>query len=49
MRFFIVMALALALTLSLANAYDFSKPKNGDELEETLRSELDEIWVIQWY
>ena len=29
--------------------YEFHKPKNGSELEETLRSELNDIWVIEWY
>ena len=40
----VLLALAVC-TLS----YEFSKPKNGSELEETLRSELDDIWVIEWY
>ena len=41
-----VVLFALLALLAVANAYDFTKPKNGTELEETLRSELDEIWVI---
>ena len=40
--------LLLALVVC-AFTYEFSKPKNGTELEETLRSELDDIWVVEWY
>lgn len=40
--------LLLALVVC-AFTYEFAKPKNGTELEETLRSELDDIWVIEWY
>jgi hypothetical protein len=43
-----IIVLILAL-LVCAYSYEFGKPKNGKELEETLRSELDDIWVIQWY
>ena len=41
--------IALALVLSISLGYEFAKPKNGTELEETIRSELDDIWVVQWY
>ena len=41
--------LSLMTLLSISLAYEFDQPKNGTELEETLRSELDDIWVIQWY
>ena len=41
--------LSLIALLSLSFAYEFEQPQNGEELEETLRSELDDIWVIQWF
>ena len=41
--------LLLGIFAVVATAYDFTKPKNGTELEQTLRSELDDIWVVQWY
>ena len=41
--------IVLALVLFTAMSYEFASPKNGDELEETIRSELDDIWVVQWY
>ena len=40
--------LLLALVVC-AFTYEFAKPKNGTEVEETLWSELDDIWVIEWY
>ena len=43
-----IIVLILAI-LACAYSYEFAKPKNGKELEETLRSELDDIWVIEWY
>jgi hypothetical protein len=39
----------LLAVIVCAFTYEFTKPKNGNELEETLRSELDDIWVIEWY
>ena len=45
MKITFVMLALLACTFS----YEFGRPQNGTELEETLRSELDDIWVIEWY
>ena len=46
MKFTVV---ALLTLLTFVHAYNFEKPKNGTELEQTLRSELDDIWVVQWF
>ena len=45
MKITVVLLALLVCTM----AYEFQKPKNGTELEVTLRSELDDIWVIEWY
>ena len=44
--FLLLGALALVATVS---AKDWSNPVNGLDLENTLRAELDDIWVVQWY
>jgi hypothetical protein len=43
-----ITVVVLAL-LACTYGYEFHKPKNGTELEVTLRAELDDIWVIEWY
>ena len=41
--------IGLCALFALSIAYDHDKPENGKQLEETMRSELDDIWVVQWY
>ena len=41
--------IVLALVLFTSFSYEFASPKNGTQLEETVRSELDDIWVVQWF
>ncbi len=41
--------LALSYFITYVLATDYTKPKNGDELEHTLRTELNDIWVTVWY
>ena len=44
-----LLLLSLVALFCISAAYEFDAPPNGAQLEETLRSELEDIWVIQWF